>query len=221
MYESRWSMDKKKLMFFLVLVLLLTGCTRITDDLDSVINAVMMDDKTSLNTVSTGYELFVPIGVRQVIDNEYNQKFRIKDRNVYLYVDTISYYYKNMLNYKSDGDYNYYYKELSYGDKTGYIGINEVKDDLFFCEIIYNYSKMEFYSDYDKLSVILANALIIQNSIKYNDALISLELESNINDGREIKYQLEGPKESESKFSQYLQEYVAEEDVEVVLPGED
>ena len=36
-----------------------------------------------------------------------------------------------MLNYKSDGDYNYYYKELSYGDKTGYIGINKVKDDLF------------------------------------------------------------------------------------------
>ena len=101
------------------------------------------------------------------------------------------------------------------------IGINKIEEDLFFCEIIYNYSKIEFYSDYDNLPVILANALIIQKSIKYNDTLISLELESNTNDGREVKYELEAPKETESTFSQYLQEYVAKEEVEVVLPDED
>lgn len=214
-------MDKKKLMFFLVLVLLLTGCTRITNNLDEVVNAVMANDKTSVNTVSTGYELFIPIGVRQETDSEYNQKLKIKDRNVYLYVDTISYYYKNSLNYKNTEDYSYYYKKLQLDDKVGYVGVNKIDEDNYFCEIVYNYSKIEFYSDLEDLPVIMANSLIIQKSIKYNDNLIKMELDDATNDGRDIKYELDKPKDSESTFSQYLQEYVTEEEVEVVLPDED
>ena len=211
-------MYRKKFMFFVVFVLLLTGCTKITNNLDDVVNAILVDSKIKTNTVSTGYELYIPTGVNQVIDREYNQKFKIKDRYVYLYVDTISYHYKNTLNYKSNNDYNYYYKELSFNNKTGYIGINKVDDDLYFCEIIYNYSKVEFYSNLDHLPVILANALIMQKSIKYNDNLISMELESNVSDGRELKYELDSPKDSESTFSDYLQEYVPDDDTEVTLP---
>ncbi len=213
-------MYRKKFMFFVVFVLLLTGCTKITNNLDDVVNAILVDSKIKTNTVSTGYELYIPTGVNQVIDREYNQKFKIKDRYVYLYVDTISYHYKNTLNYKSNNDYNYYYKELSFNNKTGYIGINKVDDDLYFCEIIYNYSKVEFYSNLDHLPVILANALIMQKSIKYNDNLIKMELESNISDGRELKYELDSPKDSESTFSDYLQEYVPDEQPEVELPDE-
>ena len=213
-------MHRKKFMFFVVFVLLLTGCTKITNNLDSVVNAILVDSKLSVNTVSTGYELYIPTGVNQVKDREYNQKFKIKDRYVYLYVDTISYYYKNILNYKSDSDYNYYYKEISLNDKTGYIGINKEDNDLYFCEIVYNYSKIEFYSNLDDLPTILANALIMQKSIKYNDILIKTELESNISDGRELKYELDSPKDSKSTFSDYLQEYVPEEEPEVELPDE-
>ncbi len=213
-------MYRKKFMFFVVFVLLLTGCTKITNNLDDVVNAILVDSKIKTNTVSTGYELYIPTGVNQVIDREYNQKFKIKDRYVYLYVDTISYHYKNTLNYKSNNDYNYYYKEISFNNKTGYIGINKVDDDLYFCEIIYNYSKVEFYSNLDDLPVILANALIMQKSIKYNDNLIKMELESNISDGREFKYELDSPKDSESTFSDYLQEYVPDEQPEVELPDE-
>ena len=121
---------------------------------------------------STGYELYIPIGVNQVNDSQYNQKFKIKDRYVYLYVDTISYYYKDTLNYKSDSDYDYYYKEIKLNDKNGYIGINKLDDGTFFSEVVYNYSKSEFYADDENLSFILANVLIMQNSIKYNDELI-------------------------------------------------
>ena len=70
------------------------------------------------------------------------------------------------------------------------------------------------------MPVILANALIMQKSIKYNDNLIKTELESNISDGRELKYELDSPKDSESTFSDYLQEYVPEEEPEVELPDE-
>ncbi len=104
--------------------------------------------------------------------------------------------------------------------KTGYIGVNKVEDDLYFCETVYNYSKIEFYSNSEDLPYILANTLMMQKSIKYNDNLISMELDSNDSDGRELKYELDSPKDSESTFSDYLQEYVPEEEPEVTLPEE-
>lgn len=213
-------MYKKKIIFFVFFVLLLTGCTRITDNLDNVVAGVLTDSKLPANTVSTGYELYIPTGVSQISDSQYNQKFKIRDKYVYLYVDTVSYYYKNPLNYNSKDSYDYYYKEISLNDKTGYIGIEKKEDNLYFCEIIYNYSKVEFYSDMEDLPVIMANALIIQKSIKFNDNLISMELESNISDGRELKYELDSPKDSESNFSEYLKEYVSEEEPDVELPDE-
>ena len=205
-------MNGRKFIFFVAIILLLSGCTRITNDLDDVIDATMINNKTSVNTVSVGYEIYIPMGVGQVYDSQYNQKFKIRNRYVYLYVDTISYYYKNMLNYKSDDSYNYYYRELSINDKVGYIGVNKIEDDLYFCEIIFNYSKVEFYSDLNDLSLMVADSLIMQKSIVYNDNLIKKELENTISDGREVTYELAGPKENKSTFSDYLQEYVDEEE---------
>ncbi len=213
-------MYKSKLIFLTVIILLITGCTRITNDLDQVIEAVFESDKAPVNTVSTNYELYIPFGVKQEDDSEYNQKFIIKNYYAYLYVDTISYFYKNALNYKSNTDYDYYFKELNYNGKTGYIGINKVEDDLYYVQSIYNYSKIEFYADYDNLPIILANTLIIQKSIKYNDNLIGTQLDVSSNEGRELKYQLDRPKDAISTFSDFLQEYVPEESHDVELPDE-
>lgn len=213
-------MYKRNLFFLVIIVLLLTGCTEITNNIDQVVNDTLKDVKISANTVSTGYELYIPTGVRQVVDSEYNQKFKIKNRYVYLYVDTISYYYKNILNYKSNDAYSHYYKEVSNNGKTGYIGINKVEDDLYYCEVVYNYTKSEFYTTLDDLPNILANTLIIQNSVKFNDNLISTKLANNASDGKELKYKLDSPKDAKSTFSEYLQEYVPEEKEEVVLPDE-
>ena len=213
-------MYKRKIVFLVIVVLLITGCTRISNNLDEVVDETLRSTLKSTNTVSTGYELYIPTGVRQVVDNEYNQKLKIKNRYVYIYVDTISYYFKNTLNYKSDNDYSFYYKELNKNGKTGYIGVNKVEDDLYYCEIVYNYTKSEFYTNSVDLPIILTNTLIIQNSIKFNDSLIAMKLDSDANDGRELKYQLDSPKESESKFSDYLQEYVPDTKEEVELPDE-
>lgn len=211
-------MHKKRVVILILIAFFITGCMKITNNLDDIVNSIMTKDTNYVNTVSTGYELYIPTGVKQVVDNEYNQKFKVKDRYIYLYVDIISYYYKNMLNYKSQDNYSYYYRQLLLNGKTGYIGINKVEENLYFVEIVYNYSKIEFYTDLDELPVILAHALIIQRSIKYNDNLIDLKLSSDINESREIKYELDGPKDSKSTFSDYLQEYVSDEKIEVELP---
>ena len=102
--------------------------------------------------------------------------------------------------------------------KTGYVGINKIDDGSFFVEIIYNYSKIEFYSNEENMPFIISNSLMILNSIDYNDNLIRLELGKVTNDDREVKYELDKPKDSESTFSQFLQEFVEEEEADINLP---
>ena len=211
-------MYRKKIIFLIVMALILTGCTRIDSNIDNIISATMKKEIKDINTVSTGYELYIPIGVMQLVDNKYNQKFEIRGTYVYLYVDTISYYYKNSLNYKNTDSYNYYYKEINLNNKTGYVGVNKLDDGSYFVEIVYNYSKIEFYSNEENLPFIMSNSLMIINSIKFNDNLIKIELENTTNDNREIKYELDKPDDSKSTFNQYLQEYVEEEESEVILP---
>ena len=211
-------MYRKKVILLVIIALILTGCTRIDSNLDNIVNATMAKEASNVNTVSTGYELYIPMGVIQLVDNEYNQKLKIGNTHIYLYVDTISYYYKNSLNYKSDDSYNYYYKEINLNGKTGYMGVNKLNDDSFFIQIVYNYSKIEFYTTEDEMPLVVANSLIIVNSIKYNDSLIKIELDDLDTEDRKIKYELDKPEDSESTFSKFLQEYVELEEDEVILP---
>lgn len=211
-------MYKKKVILLIIVALMLTGCTKLDNNIDNIVSATMTKEIERVNTVSTGYKLYIPIGVMQLVDNQYNQKLKIRDTHVYLYVDTVSYYYKNNLNFKSDSKFNYYYEELNLNGKTGYIGINKLDDGSFFVLIVYNYSKIEFYTNEENLPIITSSSLMILNSIKYNDNLIKMELDNNTGDNREVKYELDKPKDSESTFSQYLQEVDDVEDTEVDLP---
>lgn len=215
-------MQKKKIIFLIVIMLLLTGCTRITSNLDDLVNNIFSSDRIIVNTVSTNYELYLPIGVKQEKDREFNQRFKVRNTYIYLYVDTISYYYKNALNYKQSEEYNYYFKKLDFNNKNGYIGINQVEDNLYFAEIVYNYSKVEFYADSDNLPLVLANSLLVIKNIKYNDELIKMNLSDSGGDGRELKYQLDSPKNVEGAFSDYLEEYVPDDDTQEItdLPDE-
>ena len=69
---------------------------------------------------------------------------------------------------------------------------------------------------------IISYSTIILNSIDYNDNLINNLIEKGITFEGSITYEIKKPDDSESKFSQYLQEYVQEntEDETVVLPEE-
>ena len=60
--------------------------------------------------------------------------------------------------------------------------------------------------------------LIILNSIKYNDNLIKMKLNIDYSAFGEIEYELDKPEGSKSTFSQFLQEYVDDEDKEMVWP---
>ena len=136
-----------------------------------------------------------------------------------LYVDIVSYYYKNNLNYELDNkNDSYYYNKFN----DGYIVINK-EEDIYYLKIVYNYAKIESYVKKDDLIDIISYSTIILNSISYNDTLIDNIILKGENYSNEITYEINKPNDSSSKFSEYLQEYVQENNEEEnnnILPEE-
>ena len=201
---------KHRQFIILIIILFLTGCTRLTDNVDNTINDILGDQDTVVNTAGFGYMYYRPVGVMPVYSENNNLVLKIKNSEVYFYVDIVGYYYKNE-NYIKDNTYNYYYKLLNYNDKKGFIGINKSDND-YFIEISYGYARVEGYTTKEDFKEVLANMLIILNNVKYNDTMIkSLLSEDGFKDG-EISYELKKPESAKSNFSQYLQEIVEDED---------
>ena len=200
----------KKILLPLLIMLFLTGCSKIENDnyeYKEVVNKVLNSGNHSVNTASVGYKYYIPIGVDLIYDNDFNKGFKIKDTKFVLYVDIVSYYYKNNLNYNKLEKGNYYYSDI----KNGYISVDEY-EDCYYLEIVYNYAKVESYVKKGNLTDTIVYSTIILNSITYNDSLISNFIEQGVSFGNEITYEIDKPVDSESKFSQYLQEYVQDEE---------
>lgn len=208
----------KKIIIPLLMIIALTGCSKINDKATNyvdVINDIISYDNKKVNTSSYGYNYYLPIGVNVVYDGKLNKEFKVKDNKLMLYVDVVSYFYKNSLNYEFDNTNNYYYSKLN----NGYILINE-EDNTYYLKIIYNYAKIESYVKKEDLVDVISYSTIILNSISYNDNLISNIIEKGENYNNEITYEIDKPNNSESKFREYLQEYVQEnkEETNDILP---
>jgi len=210
----------KKILLPLFIILLLTGCSKIdnnTNEYKNVVDSILKNNNHNVNTASVGYKYYIPLGVNIIYDSDFNKEFKIEDNKVVLYVDIISYFYKNKLNYDEEDKNVYYYSKIN----DGYIYIVENEKD-YYLKIVYNYAKIESYVKKENLTDIIAYSTIILNSITYNDNMISNFIEKNVSFGSEITYEIEKPENSKSNFSQYLQEYVqdTEEQEEDELPFE-
>lgn len=208
---------KKK--FLLIMVLLLcASCTRVNDkNYDDIVMNVTRNNSNIYNTTSLGYKYYLPLGVSKVYDKDYNQRFKVNDTYMYLYVDIVSYYYKNNLNL-SDSDINncYYYSSIKSDDnKTGYVKITKEDNDKYFIKIVYNYAKIESYVNDYEISDILSYSMIILDSISYNDKLVENILLEEYYSSSSKEYKIKKPENTESKFSEYLSEYVADEESKI------
>lgn len=211
----------KKIVFVLLLVLV-TGCTRIDNEEDykKIVDSIAYSSNT-LNTATTGYKYYLPKSVRIDKDLDFNQELVVLNTKMYLYVDIVSYYYKNFTNNDDDENYNYYYEKINNNNGDfGYIAINKEDDDKYFLKIVYNYAKIEVYTTKNNLSSIVSYATLILKSIDYNDSVIAKFISDNNVTSNDTLYNIKKPSDSESKFSQYLQEYVHEEEQIIVLPEE-
>lgn len=211
-------MKKKILTIFLLFLLL--GCKKIEKNNDNYIELVTncLNDKGITNNVSLGYKYYVPKGVKKVKDFDNNQIFLIDGSKVYLYIDVISYFYDKEINLDNESDDDFYYHEIKYKDKVGYIKIKKEKEK-YFVSIVYEYAKAEFYCNYEQLTKIITLTSIILNNIEYNDTIIEKVLEGELGQFSEFTYEVEKPEDANSNFSQYLEEYVQNEETEQ-LPDE-
>ena len=210
---------QKKILLVSILILILSGCAKIDKNSQNYISIInnCLNTKTISNDVALGYKYYLPKGVKLIKNYDYNQKFSVGHNDLYMYVDINSYYYKSKL--KKQTSDNYYYHKIKKGKKTGYISISK-SNNLYFTKIVYNYAKMEFYSNSNDLNNLITLSTIILNSIDYNDIIIEKVLGENLGDYSEITYELKKPEDASNDFSQYLEEYVQEDKAEKKLPDE-
>lgn len=197
-----------KILFMLLSVFLLSGCTVVriaTDNIDTIVSVVLSKDNTIYNTIGKGYKYYKPRGVNYIDTSEYNEKLYSNGNYYYLYVDINSYFYKKEFTYKENSD-SYYSRYINVDDRTGYLEINKQENGYYLVEFLYNYAKIEALVLKDDINDVVLNATYILSTIKYNSNVIKLMLNDDYFTNPEEKYDIFTPKEENSNFLEYTEE---------------
>lgn len=198
---------------FLILMILLTGCTIVridTSSVDTIVDVILSKNNDLYNRVGRGYKYYVPRGVTYIDTNETNDKLYSKGNYYYLYVDTISYYQKIELEYDKI-DEAYYYRKLSKKEGfkyDGYLKITE-KENLYLIEFLYNYAKIETIVPKKDINDAVLNSAYILSTIQFNDEVIELMIDKEELENREEKYEVfknkKDEEDSELQFSEQIE----------------
>lgn len=199
---------KKLIVLLSILVLLVSGCSinQLDNNITTNIDTILSEKVNVYNVNFEGYKYYVPKGLKFVTKNDYNALFRDKYNNkYYLYVDAISYYHKSKNKYVINKD-AYYSEKLDYNNKTGYVEINEV-DGKYFVEFVFNYSKIEVYTDKKYLSSVINNICYVLRSVKFNDKVLESLIGENVLSYKEETFNIFKSKSSSNDFLDYVKEY--------------
>lgn len=197
----------KKILILILCLFVLTGCNSDKvdiNDFDLVIDTFLKEKTSLVNNYSKGYKYYLPMGVRVVESNNYNEKLYYDGSYYYLFVDVISYYYKTDIDYETNSSL-FYSKLLDYNGKKGYIEITK-EEDLYKIEMYYNYAKVETYVHYDILGQTLINICYILNSVNFNESVVKTVIgDTDIKLGEEL-FDFYTPRK-EGNFIDYINKY--------------
>ena len=196
---------RSKIIFALLSVFLLSGCTVVriaTDNIDTIVSVVLSKNNTLYNTIGKGYKYYKPRGVTYIDTSEYNEKLYSNGNYYYLYVDINSYFYKKEFAYNENKD-SYYSRYINVDDKTGYLEINKQDNGYYLIEFLYNYAKIEALVQEEDIDDVVLNATYILSTIKYNSNVIKLMLNDDYFTNQDEKYDIFTPKEENSNFLEY------------------
>jgi len=208
----------KKLISFLFMLILLTGCSITSMEeasISQILEETLYKETENYNSNKIGYRYYLPRTFNVSSDREYNESFVTKNHKYYLYVDIVSYYNKSDFEFTPKENL-YYSKHLENNGKKGYLEITKI-EDYFLIEMMYNYSKIEVLTEEHEIKEVLVNASNILASVKYNDAVLdNLVGESKLN-FEEVSYDIFKPKNAVSNktFLDYYEEYEGEYDSSV------
>lgn len=203
----------KKILSFLLILILLSGCsiTRMDDiKFDEIVKETLTKDSKIYNQNKIGYRYYLPRTWESVSDIDYNEAFKEGNHKYYLYVDIVSYYNKVDFNYEVNKD-AYYSEILEMDDKKGYLEINKVKD-YFLVEMMYNYSKIEVAAKEEDLKTVVTGGLNLLTSIQYNNSVINNLVGNNKLSYEETSYDISKPNKGNGKtFLDYFEEYAEDQ----------
>ena len=189
----------KKIILILA-VIILTGCTSIDNvSNDEIISEIVSSKYEIYNENRSGYKYYTPSNISSNDTIDYNEILEDDSYRYYFYVDVVSYYNRVIESYEVDNN-AFYSKAINYQDKFGYIEINEVSNNKYLLEIMYNYAKIEVIVDKYDLPKVISNSLIILSSVKYNSEILETIVGENILTSKEIEFNIFETKKTESNF---------------------
>ena len=189
-----------KKLAILLMVFLLTGCTIVridTTSIDNITNVILSKENNIYNRIGKGYKYYIPRGVSYIDTIELNDKLYSNGVYYYLYIDAVSYFYKTELEYKENKDL-YYSKKIT-SDKFGYLEITQDKDD-YYIVFVYNYAKIEAKARKNQIEDVVLNASYILSTIKFNDNIVGLMLNSDYFTNKEEQYDVFSKKNENNNF---------------------
>lgn len=199
----------KKLFLVFALVILFTGCDikNVTDkDINDVIDKTLKQDVRGTNNNFKGYKFYIPRGF--TLENKKGDNYTLLSNGdyYYLYVDIVSYFHKKKIETTFDNEL-YFSKKISYNGIDGYVKINNPEDDIYFIEIVYNYSKIEAYVKKENLEYSIKNSIIVLASVEYNDIILDTLIGEKTLSYEEEVYNFFESKREEGNFLDYIEEY--------------
>lgn len=203
----------KKLILCAVMILLVCGCSNINKMKINDITKNSLEGKIAhSNTIRIGYKYYKPALMSVISSSNNNEVLRSENHLYYLYVDTVS-YLNHTNNEYEENDISYYSKKIKHGKKLGYIEINEIKDNEYLIEIMYNYAKIEVMVEKSYIKVAVANAMSILTSIRYNDTVIKNKLDSHILSSYEETVDIFKTTTKNSNHLKYVEDKTYDKDV--------
>ena len=206
----------KKVLLFVSLLVLLTGCTNINkSDYEEIVGSIATKASNS-NVYRTGYSYYLPRGMKVYSSKLYNEVIEDENYRYYLYVDMVSYYKK------INSEYNVistaiYSQKINFDDKFGYVEINLLKNDKYLVEIMYNYAKIEVIVDKSNCNNAMLSIINILKSIEYNDSIIANLMGDDILNFNEEEFNIFNTAGSESNYLT-VDDYYTEEENKIPDP---
>lgn len=189
-----------KKLAILLMAFLLTGCTIVridTTSIDNITNVVLSKENNIYNRIGKGYKYYIPRGVSYIDTIELNDKLYSNGVYYYLYIDAVSYFYKTKLEYTENKDL-YFSKKIT-GDRSGYLEITKDEDD-YYIVFVYNYAKIEAKASQDQIEEVVLNASYMLSTIKFNDNIVGLMLNSDYFTNKEEQYDVFSRKNENNNF---------------------
>lgn len=199
----------KRLIILFTLLIIFTGCKAknpTISDIDITIEETLNYKVQSANNYFKGYKYYIPRGFKLENKKEDNHVLLSNGENYYLYIDIVSYFHRKEIETTFDSTL-YFYKKISYNGIDGYVKVSEPRNDIYFIEVVYNYSKIEAYIKTENLEYALENSIRILASIEYNDIILDTLIGEKTLDYQEETYNFFESKREDGNFMDYIEEY--------------